>query len=349
MGFYAPAQIVRDARDHGVEIRAVDINHSLWDNTLERDARGALALRLGFRQVDGLQEAEAHRLVAKRSTGYATIEDLARRVRLQARSLRLLADADAFGSIGLDRRAALWAIRRVPDDAPLPLFAAADAPELAPEPAITLPAMALGEQVAADYQTLRLSLKAHPMAILRPVLDRERILSCGAANDVADGRFVRNAGLVLVRQRPGKGNAIFVTIEDETGITNLVLWARLFEQYRREVMAARLMLVEGRIQRSRKGWFTSWRAGSSTAHRCWTSFPPFTGPISRSPGPMNSCGHRFRAGHMPGETVTRGMSGSSRNHGTFIERWWAIMIALVMPAPLLVMPALGAGIHDLPT
>jgi error-prone DNA polymerase len=253
MGFYAPAQIVRDARDHGVEIRAVDINHSLWDNTLERDARGALALRLGFRQVDGLQEAEAHRLVAKRNTGYATIEDLARRVRLQARSLRLLADADAFGSIGLDRRAALWAIRRVPDDAPLPLFAAADAPELAPEPAITLPAMALGEQVAADYQTLRLSLKAHPMAILRPVLDRERILSCRAANDVADGRFVRNAGLVLVRQRPGKGNAIFVTIEDETGITNLVLWARLFEQYRREVMAARLMLVEGRIQRSPEG------------------------------------------------------------------------------------------------
>ncbi|MCZ8184241.1 MAG: error-prone DNA polymerase [Beijerinckiaceae bacterium] len=253
MGFYAPAQIVRDAREHGVEIRPVDINHSFWDNTLERDAQGALALRLGFRQVDGLQQAEAGRLVAARGAGYPALEDIARRVRLQARSLRLLADADAFGSLGLDRRAALWAIRRLPDDAPLPLFLAADAAELAPEPAVTLPAMALGEQVAADYQTIRLSLKAHPMAILRPVLDAERILTCREANAAPDARFVRNAGLVLVRQRPGKGNAIFVTIEDETGITNLVLWARLFEQFRREVMAARLMQVEGRIQRSPEG------------------------------------------------------------------------------------------------
>jgi error-prone DNA polymerase len=253
MGFYAPAQIVRDARDHGVEIRPVDINHSFWDNTLERDARGALALRLGFRQVDGLQEAEAARLVAARGVGYPAIEDLSRRVRLQARTLRLLADADSFGSLGLDRRATLWAIRRLPDDAPLPLFLAADAAELAPEPTMVLPAMALGEQVVADYQTIRLSLKAHPMAILRPLLNAERILTCQAANAAPDARFIRNAGLVLVRQRPGKGNAIFVTIEDETGITNLVLWARLFEQFRREVMGARLMLVEGRIQRSPEG------------------------------------------------------------------------------------------------
>jgi error-prone DNA polymerase len=253
MGFYAPAQIVRDAREHGVEVRPADVNHSFWDNTLERDDVGRLALRLGFRQVDGMHEAETHRLVAVRGAGYLSIEALARRARLYGRPMRALADADAFGSIGLDRRAALWEVRRLPEDDPLPLFAAASADELGTEADARLPEMPLGEHVATDYQTMRLSLKAHPMQILRPVFARERVLTCVETAALADGRFVKTAGLVLVRQRPGKGNAIFITLEDETGITNCVLWARQFEAFRRAVMGARLMLVEGRVQKSTEG------------------------------------------------------------------------------------------------
>jgi error-prone DNA polymerase len=253
MGFYAPAQIVRDAREHGVDIRAIDVNHSQWDNTLEPDDHGALALRLGFRQVTGLSEADMQRLVAARGTGFADIEALARRARLHGRPLALLADADAFRSMGLDRRAALWAARRLPQDEPLPLFAAADAAELAEEEAIALPSMRLGEHVAADYQTTRLSLKAHPMAVLRPLFANERVLSCREAQMKPDGAWVRAAGVVLVRQRPGKGNAVFITLEDETGILNIVLWARKLERFRRAVLTARLLLVEGRIQKSPEG------------------------------------------------------------------------------------------------
>ena len=253
MGFYAPAQIVRDAREHGVEIRAVDINHSDWDNTLERDAKGALALRLGFRQAEGVHEAEGRRLVAARRDGYDSVEALATRAELYGRPMRALADADAFRSLGLDRRAALWAVRRLPEAAPLPLFAAAEARELGEEPDARLPAMPLGEHVATDYQTLRLSLKAHPMQILRLVFAHERVSSCAETTARADGQWTRTAGLVLVRQRPGKGNAIFITLEDETGIANVVLWARDFARFRRETMAARLMLVEGRVQKSPEG------------------------------------------------------------------------------------------------
>ena len=158
-----------------------------------------------------------------------------------------------FRSMGLDRRQALWAVRRLPDDASLPLFAAADARELGAEPDARLPTMPLGEHVAADYQTLRLSLKAHPMAILRPIFDAERLLTCAQTEARNGGALVRVAGVVLVRQRPGKGNAIFVTLEDETGIINVVLWARMFEQFRREVMAARLMAVEGVVEKSPEG------------------------------------------------------------------------------------------------
>ena len=253
MGFYAPAQLVRDAREHGVEVRGVDINHSFWDNALERRSDGALVLRLGFRQADGVHEAEAKRLVAARRGGFGSIEALSTRAQLYGRPMRALADADAFHSIGLDRREALWAVRRLPDDAPLPLFAAADARELADEPDAALPAMLLGEQVATDYQTLRLSLKAHPMEILRPVFEGEGILSCKQVVAARDGSRVKAAGIVLVRQRPGKGNAIFITLEDETGVTNIVLWSRQFEFYRREVMGARLMEVHGQIQRSPEG------------------------------------------------------------------------------------------------
>ncbi len=253
MGFYAPAQIVRDAAEHGVEIRGIDVNYSSWDNTIERNAVGAFALRLGFRQIDGMRQDDADRLVAARSSPYATMEELSVRADLQGRALRLLADADAFRSFGLDRRDALWEVRRLPDDAPLPLFAAADARELGDEPDALLPRMPLSEHIAADYQTTRLSLKGHPMAILRNVFRAEGVSTCAETSERPDGRWTRTAGVVLVRQRPGKGNAIFITIEDETGITNVVLWARQFERFRREVMGARLLLIEGRVQKSPEG------------------------------------------------------------------------------------------------
>jgi len=253
MGFYAPAQIVRDAREHNVEVRPVDINYSFWDNTLEHDHAGKLALRLGFRQADGVHEAEAERLVAERKQGFDSVEALSTRAKLYGRPMRALADADTFRSIGLDRRAALWAVRRLPDDAPLPLFTISDAHELGPEPDANLPEMPFGEQVATDYQTLRLSLKGHPMQILRPIFAREGVFRCSEIGKRRDGAFISVAGVVLIRQRPGKGTAIFITLEDETGITNVVLWARQFELFRREVMGSRLMLVKGRVQKSKEG------------------------------------------------------------------------------------------------
>jgi len=247
MGFYAPAQIVRDARDHGVAVRGIDVNASDWDNQLEGDQ---LALRLGFRQMDGFRETWAEAIAAARP--FASVEELARRARLPQRALRLLADADAFRSIGFDRREALWEVRRTPD-AELPLFAHARAAELGAEPDMALPAMPAVEHVVTDYQTLRLSLQGHPMEFLRARMKRMGVASCADIRAAKPGARVTVAGLILVRQRPGKGNAIFVTLEDEGGITNVVLWARLFEAYRREVMGARLMLVEGEVQRSREG------------------------------------------------------------------------------------------------
>ena len=252
MGFYAPAQIVRDAQEHGVEIRPIDVNLSDWDNTLEGPP-GFLALRLGFRQIEGFREDWAKALMAARLRSFEGVETLARRASLPGAAMRKLADADAFRSLGMDRREALWAVRRLPDDAPLPLFAAADARELGEEDDARLPRMALGEHVAADYQTTRLSLKAHPMAILRPIFAAENMLTCAELETKRSGAKVRTAGVVLVRQRPGKGNAIFITLEDETGVTNLVLWARMFEEYRRVVMAARLMGVEGVVEKSPEG------------------------------------------------------------------------------------------------
>lgn len=259
MGFYAPAQIVREAHEiGGVQIRPIDVAHSGWDNGLEPTG-GEPALRLGLRQIDGFREAWATALVAARAEApFADLESLAWRARLPGAAMRKLADADAFRSLGLDRREALWAVRRLPDDDPLPLFAAAEARErgareLGAEPDARLPVMPLGEHVAADYQTTRLSLKAHPMHILRPIFDTEGVSTCQAAERRRGGTVVRVAGVVLIRQRPGNGNAIFVTLEDETGVTNIVLWARLFEQFRREVMAARLMLVEGVVEKSAEG------------------------------------------------------------------------------------------------
>ena len=254
MGFYAPAQIVRDARGHGVEVRPIDVNASFWDNALEQGAGPrAPAVRLGLRQIDGFREEWAVRLADAREKGrFADPEALSLAARLPARALRLLADADAFRSLGLGRRAGLWEARRVPE-AELPLFAAAEARALGTEPAFPLPAMPEAEEVVTDYQTTRLSLRAHPLSFLREGLRAEGVLSAAELAGARGGARIRAAGIVLVRQRPGKGNAIFVTLEDETGIVNVLFWARIFERMRRPVMAARLMLVEGRLQLSREG------------------------------------------------------------------------------------------------
>lgn len=253
MGFYAPAQIVRDAREHGVEVRPVDVNYSHHDNTLERAANGKLALRIGFRQMDGFREDWSQALVSRRGRGYASIEALWHGVELEHRALKGLADADAFRSIGVDRRDALWAVRRLPEDRPLPLFAAAAQQELGLEQPSRLPPMPLAEQVVADYQTVKLSLKAHPIAFLRERFRSEGIISCAQSGEMPDRAFVKVAGVVLVRQRPGKGNAIFMTLEDETGVANTLLWSRLFDRYRRAVMSAKLVVVEAQIQRSKEG------------------------------------------------------------------------------------------------
>jgi len=252
MGFYAPAQIVRDAQEHGVPVHPVDVNHSQWDNTLEGPAE-ALALRLGMRQIDGFRQDWATAIGDARTRPFESLEGLMRRARLPVAAVRKLADADAFRSLGLDRREALWEARRLPEDDALPLFAAANTRELGEEADANLPRMALGEHVAADYQTTRLSLKAHPMAILRPTFDAEGLLTCAAVEAKRSGSRVRTAGIVLVRQRPGNGKAIFITLEDETGITNLVLWVPTFEAYRRIVMGARLLGVEGVVEKSVEG------------------------------------------------------------------------------------------------
>ncbi|HWJ87348.1 MAG TPA: error-prone DNA polymerase [Pelagibacterium sp.] len=253
MGFYAPAQIVRDAREHDVDVRPLDVNFSAHDNTLELGEGRYRALRLGLRQIDGFKSDWSEQLVARRGAGYASIEDLWQRSGLPARALILLADADATRSMQIDRRTAAWHVRRLPQDDPLPLFAAAQSQELGEEQDMTLPLMALSEHVIADYQTHRLSLKAHPMAFLREGFAAEGIVSCAQLADLPDGCRVKVAGVVLVRQRPGKGNAIFMTLEDETGIANGLMWARKFEKYRAQVMASRLAVIEGVVQKSKEG------------------------------------------------------------------------------------------------
>jgi len=253
MGFYAPAQLVRDAREHGVEILPIDVNHSGWDHAIERGRDGSLALRLGFRLMDGFNRNWAEAVERARTVQpFASIERLARDAGLPSRALRLLSDADALQSLDMGRREALWEARRTPAGS-LPLFEHAAAREIGDEPDARLPALQPWEEVTTDYQTTRLSLKGHPMQFLRPIFQAEGVMSCTDTCASGNGRIVRTAGVVLVRQRPGKGNAIFVTMEDEGGIANVVIWARLFERYRRQVMTSRLMLVEGEVQRSEEG------------------------------------------------------------------------------------------------
>ncbi len=247
MGFYAPAQIVRDARDHGVEVRPICVDHSEWDNTLERRANGRLALRLGFRQIKGFRQADAEGIAKARGNGYPDPESLWLRAGLAPAVLERLAEADAFAVMGLTRRDALWAVRAIRAPAPLPLFADPIDGEGLREPPVALPAMHLGEEVVEDYVATRLTLRAHPMELLRPAIPgltaHERL------PDTPLGR-ISICGLVITRQRPGTASGvIFLTLEDETGVGNVVVWRKVFHRYRRAVMGGRLLRVSGRLQR----------------------------------------------------------------------------------------------------
>jgi error-prone DNA polymerase len=254
MGFYAPAEIVRCARENGnVTVLAPDVAFSHWDCTLERDTKGDLCLRLGLRQIDGFKENDAHTIANARGYGYRSFADFVRRTALSKRALVTLAEADAFRGFGLDRREGLWAVRRLPDDNPLPLFAPRATPEQGAEKIAPLPAMPLSEHVLADYQTMRLSLKAYPTQFLRPRFKAEGITSCKGVGLLKDGASVHCAGVVLVRQRPGEGTTCFITLSDETGICNVVVWERIFDRFRKEIMGARLLLAEGKVQKSPEG------------------------------------------------------------------------------------------------
>ena len=249
MGFYAPAEIVRDAREHDVETRQVDVNFSDWENTLEVGTRGSLALRLGFRQVQSFREDWATALVDARRNRFNTVTDVARKAKLSKRALIILAEADSFQSIDRDRREILWEIRRIPDDSDLPLFAAQYVEEQPEEEIAPLPVMPLSEHVLADYQMLRLSLKAHLIFFLRDLFRSEGVMSCAEINTARNGSKAKCAGIVLIRQMPGDAGVVFVTLSDETTVANVVVWPKLVEAFRREIMGARLMLVEGKVQR----------------------------------------------------------------------------------------------------
>ena len=210
------------------------------------------ALRLGLRQIDGLRQDEADKLVAARTAGgpFRDVYDLKRRARLSRATFERLAAADAFRSLGLDRRQALWEVKGLAPAEELPLFSWSEAREEGGEPEVALPQMPLAEHVVNDYQTLRLSLKAHPMVFLRGDLVAEQISPCAGLRGMRDGAFVRIAGVVLVRQRPGSAKGVvFMTLEDETGVANTVVWPNALERFRKVVMAARLIVVTGRIQR----------------------------------------------------------------------------------------------------
>jgi error-prone DNA polymerase len=279
MGFYQPAQLVRDARAHGVEVLPADVNFSDWDCTLEAAADGKHAVRLGFRLVSGLAEEELKKLVAARGNGFASIERLAAVAGVSRFTIERLAEADAFRSLGLDRRAALWAARRLdvigistarrvaaptlPSPAsggglgrgqdPLPLLAPHLSDELFSEPPVELPAMPLAEHVVEDYVATGLSLKAHPVSFFRDRLDALGALRNATLrnDDMRQDANVTVAGLVLVRQQPGTAKGVvFMTIEDETDIANIIVWPKVFAKTRRTVMTARFLAVRGRLQRA---------------------------------------------------------------------------------------------------
>jgi error-prone DNA polymerase len=271
MGFYAPSQLIRDAREHGVEVLEPDINHSTWYSDLtaghydsarihprHRSMTGVIRsrypVRLGFHRIKGLSEADMNQLVARRGEGYRSVRDLWLRSGLSRAVIERLADADSFRSIGLDRRAALWAVRALDEKTAaerLPLFENSSADLLDHEPAIALPDMPAGEHVIQDYRTMSHSLKAHPVSFLRGDFAARGIVPTMALDTIPHGRRVTVAGLVLVRQRPGSARGVvFMTIEDETGVANAIIWPSVFGLYRPVVMGARLVGVKGKLQKA---------------------------------------------------------------------------------------------------
>lgn len=251
MGFYQPAQLVRDAREHGVEVRGPDVLASDWDCTLETATKpGHLrAVRLGLRQIKGFSEEEAKRLMKARTAGVRSIEDFAVRAQLSRRSLELLAEADAFASLGLTRRQALWAVKGLADEA----SSLKDAPLLAAmgvkEHQVELPLMTLPHEVEEDYRTTSLSLRAHPVSFFRSSLDSLGAVKARDLANLRDRRLVTVGGLVLVRQRPGTAKGVtFMTLEDETGVANIVVWQDAFTSNRRLVMTSSFLVVHGQVQ-----------------------------------------------------------------------------------------------------
>jgi len=251
MGFYAPAQLVRDAREHGVEARHPDVNASAWDASLEpRGTHEARALRLGLRSIDGFRKDWAERIVATRGERpFADVEDLRVRAGLPPTALDRLAEADAYGSLKLTRRQGLWTVKGAPPASGAPLFEAMGLVETDGGLPEALPELTASEEVVIDYQAIRLSLKGHPVAFLRERLEQAGALTAQAYAGLANHRRVQVGGVVLVRQRPGTAKGVcFITLEDETGVANLVLWPDVFERFRPVAMGARMVLARGRVQ-----------------------------------------------------------------------------------------------------
>ena len=250
MGFYQPAQIVIDAKNHQVDVRAIDVNFSEWDNTLEDKVGPWYALRLGFRQIKGIKEEDVEILISNRKPKYEFITSISE-AGVSLTALELLADADAFRSLGLDRRQALWEVSAL-HDRPIALFEGQPSESII-EPQIALPLMSGAEHVVQDYATTALSLKAHPVSFVREKLQLLRVSTNKETHTIKDGTLIKVAGLVLVRQRPGTaGGVCFITIEDETGFSNLVVFQNLFEKFRKEILHSRLLMVEGKLQREGK-------------------------------------------------------------------------------------------------
>ncbi|MBO6827475.1 MAG: error-prone DNA polymerase [Sneathiella sp.] len=261
MGFYSAASLIRDFRDHNGTVLPVDINLSDWDYKLEphKDKKQTYAIRLGLRQVKGLQLSMATKLTDLRQDGYDSVRDLYFRSGIDIKSLESLANADAFRSVGLDRRNALWAVRGLMgvdghrgaiED--LPLFSTLTKERVAVQRELEtkLPTMPLGQHVVEDYSSLRLSLKAHPISFLRTELEKKPTITAQQITDIPTGRTVQTAGLVLVRQRPGSAaGVIFLTLEDETGTMNAIVWPKVFETYRRVILASRAILIKGELQK----------------------------------------------------------------------------------------------------
>jgi error-prone DNA polymerase len=246
MGFYAPAQIVRDAKQHGVIVLPVCIENSFWDNVLEPLPNGGLAVRLGFRQIKGFAEEDGHWIAAARGAGYGDIETVWRRAGIGRGALTRLAGADAFAVYGVERRDALWSVKGLGADCPLPLFEQVG--EGLPEVDANLPSLSLHETVFEDYVATRLTLRGHPVDLLRDKLPRFQ--SAEQHRMTADGTWLSVTGLVITRQRPGTASGvIFITLEDDTAVSNVVVWPKTFERFRKEVMAGRLLHVRGRLQR----------------------------------------------------------------------------------------------------